>query len=55
MQLELEKAKEKVIYLEECLERRRKANSHKEAELRQKEDALEAVSALAIHRTLISF
>lgn len=42
-QIDLAKAREKVIDLEERLERRRKTNSHKNAELKRMEDELEAV------------
>lgn len=42
-QFDLKQAQEKLADLEERLERRRRGNSTKEAQLRQKEDELEAV------------
>ena len=44
LQLELKLAQEKLVGLEERLERQRKVNSQKKAKLKLKQDGLEAVS-----------
>lgn len=45
VQIDLTKAREKLVDQEERLERRMKANSHKEEELKKREEELEAVSS----------
>lgn len=52
-QIDLQRGREKLVDLEEHLERRHNANAKKSAELKLNEDKLEAVSARCVFSVLL--